>query len=481
MLFKRPLRRALLPLYLIASGMAFQPQVHAQAPSQRSTAEARQTKAGKRAVAATPKMAKHARTAAVAGAAGAGVVVAATAAAATAAAATAAAATAPKPPVPNTAEARLLNVIELVKRQELDAALRAAGELTSDVPNFRAAQLVYADLLRFKTGRATGWVNAPAAEVTELLTRNAVLDQAALAPAQEWQEQAHGLQKELQRRVHAYGVLPAAGSVPREFQQLDVSVRHAVAIDASKSRLYLFGNEKGKLRLIRDFYVSIGKFGMGKTAEGDQRTPQGVYFIGRQIPGPRLPEFYGKGALTLNYPNDWDRAVDRSGDGIWLHGAPPDQFARLPEASDGCIVLSNPDLILLMKTLDRQTPVLIRDKLQWAGAGERVQGQADDGFGRVLDRWQQAWKGADQQQLARMYVGAPAADRFPRARLTEFFRFADIGMQQLSVYSWKDAQGDIRIVDMQIGSARAGKSLPLRQYWRKSGGRWEVFSEEVRG
>lgn len=451
---------------MIASGAAVIPDVHAQATSQKPKAAAQQAKAGKRAVVAAPKAAHRARAAGAAAAAGATV---------------AAVAASPKPPMPNTAEARLLSVIELVKRQELDAALRAAAQLTADVPNFRAAQLVYADLLRFKTGRATGWVNAPASEVTELLSRNAVLDQAALLPAQEWQEQAHGLQKELQRRVHAYGVLPAAGSVPREFQQLDVSVRHAVAIDASKSRLYLFANEKGKLRLIRDFYVSIGKFGMGKTAEGDQRTPQGVYFIGRQIPGPRLPEFYGKGALTLNYPNDWDRAANRSGDGIWLHGAPPDQFARLPEASDGCIVLSNPDLILLMQTLDRQTPVLIRDRLQWATPSERMQARGSDAFARVLDRWQQAWKGGDQQQLARMYVDAPAAERFPRARLTEFFRFADIGMQQLSVYSWKDAQGDIRIVDMQVGSRKAGKTLPLRQYWRKVGERWEVFSEEVRG
>lgn len=463
MLFRRPLCRTLL-LCVIASGAAAIPNVHAQGPSQKPKSDTKQAKAGKRAVAAPAKAAG--RAAAVAGAA------------TLAAAATTAAA--PKPPTPNTAEARLLNVIELVKRQELDAALRAAAQLTADVPNFRAAQLVYADLLRFKTGRATGWVNAPASEVTELLARNALVDQAVPPPAQEWQEQAHGLQKELQRRVHAYGVLPAAGSVPREFQQLDASVRHAVAIDASKSRLYLFANQKGKLRLIRDFYVSIGKFGMGKTAEGDQRTPQGVYFIGRQIPGPRLPEFYGKGALTLNYPNDWDRAVDRSGDGIWLHGAPPDQFARLPEASDGCIVLSNPDLILLMRTLDRQTPVLIRDKLQWAGPTDRAQGKAGDSFGRVLDRWQQAWKGADQQQLAGMYGGAQAAERFPKARLTEFFRFADIGLQQLSVYSWKDAQGDIRIVDMQIGSRKAGKTLPLRQYWRKVGERWEVLSEEIR-
>ena len=34
----------------------------------------------------------------------------------------------------------------------------------------------------------------------------------------------------------------------------------------------------------------------------------------------------------------------RTGSGIWLHGTPPDQFARAPLATDGCLVLANPDL-----------------------------------------------------------------------------------------------------------------------------------------
>lgn len=484
---RRSLCRALVLLCMIGSGAAFVSTVHAQARQEKSThAQARQEKSksaakqvkpgkpSKRAVASAPKPASRAKIAAAAGAAGVAGVAGVAGAAASAPSA--------KPLVPNTAEARLLDIIQLVKRQELDAALKGAAQLTADVPNFRAAQLVYADLLRFKTGRVTGWANAPTSEVTQMLVKHVAVDpKATVAPPQELQEQAHGLQKELQRRVHGAGVLPAAGSVPREFQMLGNSVRHAVAIDASKSRLYLFNNDKGKLRLIGDFYISIGKFGMGKSLEGDQRTPQGVYFIGRQIPGPRLPEFYGKGALTLNYPNDWDKAVERSGDGIWLHGSPPDQFARLPEASDGCIVLANPDLILLMKTLDRQTPVLIRDKLQWTAPSERAQAKTVDTFARVLDSWQQAWKSADPRLLAKMYGQEPGAEHAPRARLMEFFRLADIGVQDLSVYSWKDPQGEIRIVDMQVGSRKAGKTLPLRQYWRRMGDRWEVLSEEIRG
>ena len=56
-------------------------------------------------------------------------------------------------PLPSDAESRLLGVIQQIERQQLDAALQAAAKLTADVPNFQAAQLVYADLVRLKAGK----------------------------------------------------------------------------------------------------------------------------------------------------------------------------------------------------------------------------------------------------------------------------------------------------------------------------------------
>ncbi len=384
--------------------------------------------------------------------------------------------------VPTTAEARLLRVIQLVEGQELDAALQAAAQLTEDIPNFLAAQLVYADLLRFKTGRHAGLAASPGDSVTDLPAKKvSVAPKAADEQPLDWQAQMQGLRQELERRVHGSSFSPPAGSIPREFQLLGASVRHALAIDASKSRLYVFSHEQGKLRLVADYYISVGKLGMGKLQEGDQRTPQGVYFIGRQIAGAKLPDFYGKGALTLNYPNDWDKAQDRSGDGIWLHGSPPDQFARLPQASDGCIVLANTDLLALMKTVDRQTPVVLSDKLQWETPSDLVQKKAADSFTPVLAAWQQAWTQADPRMLTQIYGQDSTSEPYTKARLTELFRSSEVSLQNLSVYAWKDKEGDIRIVDAQIGSKKAGKFQPLRQYWRKAGGHWEIFSEEVRG
>lgn len=396
-------------------------------------------------------------------------------------------------PVPGDAEARLLSVIELIEHRQLDAALQAAAKLTADVPNFQAAQLVYADLLRFRTGKpgllasqvpSTAAPSLSAAGTRAPVTEVLVKYNAPAAPtasAQDWQLQLQGLRNELKRRVQSASTLPPAGSVPREFVQLGASVRHAMAIDASKSRLYLFSNEGGKLRLTADYYISVGKLGTGKALEGDQRTPEGVYFTGRQIPGAKLPEFYGKGALTVNYPNDWDKSVGRSGDGIWLHGSPPDQFARLPEASDGCVVLANPDLLSLMKTVNRQTPVLIRDKMEWVAPSDKTAAPSSDAFLRVMDTWQQAWKSADQQTLAKLYSPNPFTENHSKNRIGEYFQRSEAAMKNVSIYTWKDTKGEIRIVDLQVSGQRAGKPLSLRQYWRRTGDRWEIFSEGVRG
>ena len=378
------------------------------------------------------------------------------------------------------AEARLLKVIDLVQQQKLNVALQEAARLTSDVPHFQAAQLVYADLLRYKTGQAGAFSPAPLPEAGAVRVKHTPPPSAA--PGADSMEQLRGLQDEIKRRVQGANALPATGSIPAEFLSLAPSVRQAIAIDASKSRLYLFANEGGKLRLTGDYYVSVGKLGMGKLEEGDQRTPEGVYFIGRQIPGPKLPEFYGKGALTVNYPNDWDKAVGRSGSGIWLHGTPPDQFARLPLASDGCMVLANTDLTYLMQTVGRLSPVLVRERLHWVAAADASMGRERDAFLSVLDRWQQGWSQADAQPaLAPLYQAdwrSSAGGQAMQERMASAFK-GGAALQDISVFAWKDAQGEIRIANFRLKAKNQADPLSLRQYWRKVGSEWKLFSEDT--
>ena len=138
--------------------------------------------------------------------------------------------------------------------------------------------------------------------------------------------------------------------------------QHAIVVDASRSRVYLYENRLGTLRPVRDYYSAIGKLGTAKEREGDKRTPIGIYHVSSHIPGGRLPDLYGWGAFPISYPNGWDRRLGRTGNGIWIHGVPPVTYARGPLSTDGCVALANPEIAdLAQRVQPGITPVVIAD------------------------------------------------------------------------------------------------------------------------
>ena len=366
------------------------------------------------------------------------------------------------------AEHRLLEVFQKVDSSDLDGALASVERLTDDLPHFQAAHLVEADLLGLRSGLSPS-----------IGAQESLLGSSRRAEVVRLQQ----LQEELKRRLQAHQRPPHQGSVPREFLRVSDSVRHAIAIDASKSRLYLFANEGLGLRIIGDYYISVGILGVDKRREGDQRTPLGIYFTNGQIPGQRLPDFYGKGALPLNYPNGWDRSLGRSGSGIWLHGTPPDQFARTPLASDGCIVLSNPDMQFLLDTVDSNTPVLIRDSIEWTDAWQAFQENLrPDPFMETVRDWERVRRAQSAQKLEAVYE--PGFLRAPGKRrqlqqYSQHYAASDFAVQEVSVYGWTDAQGEVKVVTHHSTSSVSPDGLSVRQYWHQRDGQWKILTEDV--
>ncbi|MDH5709704.1 MAG: L,D-transpeptidase family protein, partial [Hylemonella sp.] len=244
------------------------------------------------------------------------------------------------------AEARLIEIYRLTGNGHISEALTQARKLVQDHPNFQLAHLVYGDLLasRARPVRAIGDVPGP-------------LDTSARSTLS-------ALHHEAQMRIKALRERPPAHTIPSQFLALSPHVKHAIAIDASRSRLYLFANSEQGMTLLSDYYISVGKLGISKNVEGDRRTPLGVYFITNNLDPKSLGDFYGTGALPINYPNVLDTRRGKTGHGIWLHGTPPNQFSRAPRATDGCVVLANPDLNQIIRTVQvRATPVVISQRL----------------------------------------------------------------------------------------------------------------------
>ncbi|MEA3393248.1 MAG: L,D-transpeptidase, partial [Pseudomonadota bacterium] len=281
------------------------------------------------------------------------------------------------------AEARLIEVYRLTGHGKTREALARAESLVRDYPNFQLAQLVYGDLLTARTRALRKFGDVP-----EILAHSTSLAE---------------LRDESQMRLKALRERPPAGTIPSQFLALSPRNKHAIAVDASRSRLYLFENSERGLNLVADYYISVGKSGIEKAVEGDARTPLGVYFITSNLDPKSLRDFYGTGALPINYPNVLDSKRGKTGRGIWLHGTPPNQFSRPPLASDGCVVLANPDLDRLIRTVEvRTTPVVISHKLDWvAPHSTRAQSKP---FEEALTAWRNAKSSGNIDQLLSFYT-----------------------------------------------------------------------------
>jgi L,D-transpeptidase YnhG len=365
-------------------------------------------------------------------------------------------------------EARLIDIYRLIGQAKTREALPKAESLVRDHPNFQLAQLVYGDLL--------------ASQLRPVRMIGDVPDTTAKAGSVQLAE----LRDESQLRLRALRERPPAGMIPSQFLALSGRNKHAIAVDASKSRLYLFENTPAGIKLLADYYISVGKSGIEKTAEGDLRTPLGVYFITSNLDPKSLKDFYGAGALPINYPNPLDVKRGKTGGGIWLHGTPPTQFSRAPLSTDGCVAMANPDLERIIGTVEvRTTPVVIAQSIKWV-APQSVKADSKS-FEDALNGWHAAKSSGDMARLSAWYApdftsnGKTLAEWTPALRgEVEKLGGKGIQMKDVSYLRWTDtAETMVVTFGELVTGATSGRTK--RQYWSRQGGQWKIFYEGIIG
>lgn len=348
-------------------------------------------------------------------------------------------------------------------------ALATARKLSLQFPHFQLGQLLYADLLNISSHQPV--------EGTDLEP------QAQPSAMRRLQD----LVLEAKRRMTRTSPDALQGQVPASLAFLAAQQPYIAAVDASRSRLYWFANRTGpdgrpKLELLKETYVSVGINGVGKVKEGDGKTPMGVYFIQKNLPGATLPDLFGAGALTLNYPNAVDAMRNKTGSGIWLHGTPSAQYSRAPEATDGCVVLSNPEMQQLLRLPGwRMTPVIIADKLDWAPAGQVSATYTD--FKPHLDRWIADRQNADAAQLKTHYSLRFERDAmdlehwWPKLVQATSAQRKTQPLEVVSALHWNDGE-ETMVVTMSDPNVK-DKRQPvfLRTYWQKEAGQWKLVFE----
>ena len=364
-------------------------------------------------------------------------------------------------------EARLAAAIDAMQDGRYAIATETLRKLLKDQPNFRLAQLLYGQALALRSGACIG---SPLADDEDPKLRD--------------------LLAEYRVRHDSQRALPPPGQVPAMLLKLSDELRHAVVVDLSKGRTYVIENDHGSLRTIRNFYSGIGRSGFGKQSEGDLRTPVGIYRITGWMSDDALPPLYGAGALPLSYSNSWDRALSRTGGGIWLHGVPPETYVRAPRSSEGCVTFANGDLLALRQLVTvggaiSATPVILADSVDWqpaanlAGDRERLT--------RTIEGWRSRWAALDTEAYLDHYAkDFRTDDGLDKAAFTDYKRKVnagkrriEVGVDDLSLFAYPGEPGLVLAQFMQnYRSDNFTSSSRKDQYWRRQpDGQWKIVRE----
>jgi murein L,D-transpeptidase YafK len=364
------------------------------------------------------------------------------------------------------AEPQLRRVLAAVAEGRLSVALQDVDSLISRHPNFRLAHLVRGDILLARATPIKGLGNTGHA-----------------AP-----ERLEELRAEALARLQALREGPPAGAVPRHLLVLTPAQSYAVVVDAHRSRVYVYENDRGTLRLVADYYSTLGKRGIDKLREGDQKTPLGIYHVTSVIPGAKLPDLYGWGAFPINYPNDWDRRAGKTGYGIWLHGVPRENYVRAPRASDGCIALANDEIAELAKRVrPGATPVVIAERVDWVTSEEL---RAERGrFMTQLEAWRADWESRDTEKYLGHYArdfrtGATdlAAWSAHKRKVNAGKSWIKVRLSNVGVLRSAGKGGVIEVTfEQDYRSNNLSHRIRKRQYWVEEDGRWKIAYENTLG
>ncbi len=363
-------------------------------------------------------------------------------------------------------EIMLIDVYKALAANRLRDAQAKADALVAAYPTFRLGHLVRGDLLLLHTRPIKTFGAAPNAPADRL----------------------DNLRDEAIVRLKSLRERPDPDMVPRAILQMREDQKNVLLVDAKRSRLYVYQRVNGQFKLTSDYYISQGRLGVNKFKEGDQKTPLGVYYITARLPGARLPEFYGPGALPINYPNEWDKANGRSGSGIWLHGTPSDSYSRPPLSSDGCVVLTNPDLKELSASVEiGNTPVIISEDLKFVS---KAKWEADKlAANKMLEAWRADLETTDPESLRRHYSRNFKAmrgqnlsnwlDKVQQSNLGA--RKISVSLRDVTLFRYPDQKDQKElIVAAFTQEATIGKGKHVtrkRQYWAKEGAQWKIVSE----
>jgi murein L,D-transpeptidase YafK len=180
---------------------------------------------------------------------------------------------------------------------------------------------------------------------------------------------------------------------------VSLSSGYIIVVDKQFQKIYVF-HKNGTFSKVFEASCSTGKNPGSKQVAGDAKTPNGIFFVTKNLSNPGPPEIYGSMAFPLDYPTISDKRAGRDGNNIWIHGTTK---TLLPTQSNGCVVLHNSDLKRLANFIYfNKTPVIIAESIKWVP--QSYVSTAKNELEIILTSWNKAFIENDIKTIDSLYL-----------------------------------------------------------------------------
>lgn len=218
---------------------------------------------------------------------------------------------------------------------------------------------------------------------------------------------------------------------------------YAFVVDKKARTLTVWHQDGDLLTSVASFPADLGKFEGEKKNQGDKKTPNGIYFLQKQLEGPGLNfNMYGKRAFTTDYPNFFDRLDHKTGNGIWLHAVP--DTVPLTRGSSGCVVVRNEVILNISQYVKLgKTPIIIQDEVELLDSEKAKNANAQ--LTGLVEKWRTAWEAKDIESYISFYGANFHSMKMNRdqykkykANLNETYKTLQVKFSRPVIYAYKD-------------------------------------------
>lgn len=276
-----------------------------------------------------------------------------------------------------------------------------------------------------------------------------------------------------------FGVaLPAFASETAKYSEMML-----MTVDKStlRAELRTWPEDFKNSTLLQTFRIAIGKAKGDKEREGDNKTPEGIYFAENILDNPgNLPSKYGPKAIPINFPNPIDRLLRKTGHGIWLHGAGNDQRIEESNVTEGCVAFYNADILKVINWIrPHQGAILIANDSKQINDPEHIaQVKA------ATDGWIQAWAKRDIDTYSGYYSPefnnqGMNVQQYRTYKQRVFNSYKEISLSMVNVRATTHPNYAVSIMNQDFSGDNRFKSNGRKVlYWHRApDGRWLITRE----